>query len=149
MGLMCTVYCWDQFEVPPTKVDKASSIVAMRNDFWESLRSGWDMTRTFVWAPYGQEMGSWALWSPPLNQFFWWGGDETLLTQAKKNHNFVFWACFLPLWLLRAFGAKMCIFGRFPALAQKIYFIHFFRSDKNRSGVSDQISQFPPPSLTD
>ena len=30
---------------------------------WESLRSGWDMTRTFVWAPYGQEMGSWALWS--------------------------------------------------------------------------------------
>ena len=29
------------------------------------------------------------------------------------------------------FFAKKCVFGRFSSLAQKIYFIHFFRSDKN------------------
>ena len=45
-------------------LEKASRIVAMEIFFLKCLRSGWDMTRTFVWAPYGQEMGSWALWSP-------------------------------------------------------------------------------------
>ena len=44
------------------------------------------------------------------------------------------------------FFAKMCVLGRFPALAQKIYFIHFFRSDKNIMSLKKPNIQFPPPS---
>ena len=48
--------------------------------------------------------------------------------------------------LLRVFFAKMCVFGQFSALAQKIYFLHFFRSDKNIMSLLKQNIQFPPPS---
>ena len=46
---------------------------------------------------------------------------------------------------LDVFFGKMCVFGRFPALAQKIYLIHFFRPDKNFMSLLKRIGQFPPP----
>merc|ERR1711954_28826 len=87
----------------------------------------------------------------PRNPFFWLGGMSSILPKPKPPITLHYMPNLRwyvpPISDFRGvFFAKMCVFGRFPSLAQKIYFIHFFRSDKNNMSLLKRICQFPPPS---
>ena len=69
-----------------------------------------------------------------------WGGGELLLTQAKKHVLYPF------LTFEGLLAPKMCVFRPFPALAQKIYFIHLCQPGKYIMSLLKQNIQIPPPS---
>ena len=88
-----------------------------------------------------------APWPPltPRNAFFGWRGMCSKLPRPKNAITLLYKlhlrcpVAISDFW--GVFFAKMCVFGRFSALVQKIYFIHFFRSDKNIMSLKKRNTQ--------
>ena len=76
------------------------------------------------------------------------------MTNTKKRHKFVLWGqpkVFRTHFLTFGgyFSPKSAFFWRFPALAQKIYFIQIFYSGQNIMSLLKQNIHFRPTCLTD
>ena len=71
------------------------------------------------------------------------GSLKNRISKLRKKKS-DFWGTFQ-----RQKRAKMGVFRPFPALAQKIYLIHFFQSGKNIMSLLKRNIQIPPPLSTD